>query len=257
MLEILGCAATAPTPAGPASSYLVESATGVILVDAGPGSLAAYAARHDLDRLRGIVVTHLHADHSLDLMAWAYRWTFPVVREPVPLLVPAGERERLEAFDALFGIPSLPTMNRPILQSWDLHEMPRDGASDHVIDGVTIRSFAALHAVPSAALRLTLPDGRVLAFSSDTGPCDGVVDAARDADVFVCEATYLEATPAELTGHGHLTGRLAGELAQRAGAAHLVLTHLSDPADGPAARADASESCTGRISLASPGLVIA
>ncbi|WP_425435689.1 MBL fold metallo-hydrolase [Mycetocola miduiensis] len=61
------------------------------MVDAGPGVLAELVARHDLADLRAIVVTHPHADHSLDLMALAYRWTFPVrlPRIPTPHLAPA------------------------------------------------------------------------------------------------------------------------------------------------------------------------
>ncbi|GLU50231.1 MBL fold metallo-hydrolase [Nocardiopsis ansamitocini] len=254
-LEILGSNATAPTKEGAASSYLVRSRTGVVLVDAGPGSLLAYCARHDLAELRAIVVTHLHADHSLDLMAWAYRWTFPEVLPRIPLFFPEGERGRLEAFDAVFAIPTLPTMNSPITQSWDLHELPRDGTTVHEIDGLRLRSFAAHHSVPSAALRFTSPSGRVLAFSSDTGYCAPVVEAARDADVFVCEATYLEADEQALRGHGHLTARLAGGLAAEAGSEHLVMSHFSSPTMWDEGVRHAREAFDGRISVAVPGSV--
>ncbi|MEE2040549.1 MBL fold metallo-hydrolase [Nocardiopsis sp. CT-R113] len=254
-LEILGSNATAPTREGPASSYLLRTETGVVLVDAGPGSLLAYCARHDLADLRGIVVTHMHADHSLDLMAWAYRWTFPEVLPRVPLFFPEGERERLAAFDAVFGIPTLPTMNSPIAQSWDLREMPRDGTTVHTVDGVAFRSYAAHHSVPSAALRFEAPGGRTVAFSSDTGYCEPVVEAARDADLFVCEATYLEADEQALHGHGHLTARLAGALAAEADARHLVLTHFASPALWDEGRAHAASGYSGKISVAVPGTV--
>jgi ribonuclease BN (tRNA processing enzyme) len=59
-----------------------------------------------------------------------------------------------------------------------------------------LTAFAAKHAVPSAALRFEdRSSGRVIAFSSDTADCEGVRAAARDADLFVCEATYLTASP--------------------------------------------------------------
>lgn len=256
MLDVLGCAATAPTRFGAASSYLVDTDDGMVLVDAGPGSLMAYAARYPLEALRGIVVTHLHADHSLDLMAWAYRWTFPRVLPRIPLFVPPGETARIAAFDALFGIPTLPTMRAPIAQAWDVRELVLDGEREERIAGTSLRAFAAHHAVPSAALRFTLPDGRALAFSSDTGYCAPVVEAARGADVFVCEATYLEAEASALEGHGHLTARMAGALAAEAGARHLVVSHLSDPEDGPQALTDAREAFGGGLSLATPGLRI-
>ncbi|MBR8743741.1 MBL fold metallo-hydrolase [Nocardiopsis sp. MG754419] len=254
-LEILGSNATAPTREGPASCYLLRTATGVLLVDAGPGSLLAYCARHDLADLRGIVVTHLHADHSLDLMAWAYRWTFPEKLAQIPLFHPEGETERLAAFDAVFGIPTLPTMHRPIGQSFRAVPMPRDGVTVHEVDGLSFRSFAAHHSVPSAALRFEAPDGRVVAFSSDTGYCAPVAEAAREADLFVCESTYLEADEQALHGHGHLTARMAGRLAAEADARHLVLTHFADPADWDAGREHATEHFTGPVSIAVPGSV--
>ncbi|MFD6099252.1 MBL fold metallo-hydrolase [Nocardiopsis flavescens] len=254
-LEILGSNATAPTREGPASCYLLHTRTGVVLVDAGPGSLLAYCSRYGLDRLRGIVVTHLHADHSLDLMAWAYRWTFPEVLPRVPLFVPAGETDRLAAFDAVFGIPTLAAMNRPIAQSFEVVEMPRDGRTVHEVDGAAFRSFAAHHSVPSAALRFEGPDGRTVAFSSDTGDCEPVAEAAREADLFVCEATYLEADEQALHGHGHLTARMAGALAARARARRLVLTHFADPADRDRGREHAGESFGGPVAVAVPGTV--
>ncbi|PWV55269.1 MBL fold metallo-hydrolase [Nocardiopsis sp. L17-MgMaSL7] len=252
-LEILGSNATAPTKEGPASCYLLHTETGLVLVDAGPGSLLAYCSRYELEQLRGIVVTHMHADHSLDLMAWAYRWTFPEVLPRVPLFLPEGEAERVAAFDAVFGIPTLPTMNQPITQSFDITAMPRDGRTVHEVDGVAFRSYAAHHSVPSAALRFESPDGRVVAFSSDTGYCAPVAEAAREADLFVCEATYLEADERSLHGHGHLTARMAGELAAEARARHLVLTHFASPADWDEGRRHAEGAFGGSVSVAVPG----
>jgi hypothetical protein len=95
--------------------------------------------------------------------------------------------------------------------------------------------------------------GRTVAFSSDTGYCAPVAEAARRADVFVCEATYLEADEQALHGHGHLTARLAGELAAQAEARHLVLTHFASPADWDQGREHAEEAFDGQVSIAVPG----
>jgi ribonuclease BN (tRNA processing enzyme) len=66
--------------------------------------------------------------------------------------------------------------------------------------------------------------GRVLAYSADTAACEALSRLAKNADLFLCEASYLdgEDNPPDL----HLTGRDAGEIAARAGVANLVLTHL-------------------------------
>ena len=66
--------------------------------------------------------------------------------------------------------------------------------------------------------------GRVLAYSADTAPCEALIRLAQDADLFLCEASYLDGddNPPDL----HLTGGEAGEVATKAGVGRLVLTHL-------------------------------
>ncbi|MPZ04537.1 MBL fold metallo-hydrolase, partial [Micrococcus luteus] len=66
---------------------------------------------------------------------------------------------------------------------------------------------------------------RVLTYSGDTDACEGLVEAARDADVFLCEAAFHEGRDDGIDGV-HLTGRRAGETAAQAGARKLLLTHL-------------------------------
>lgn len=232
-LHVLGSNATAPSEHGGASGYLVKLDDGVILVDSGPGTMLSFFQHgYTLKDLRAIVLTHLHADHSLDMMAWAFRWTFPVVLDPIPVFIPTGERSKLELYDQLFGIASLPTMAQPITGNFKVVEMPMDdGATEFDVAGVTLRTFKARHAVPSAALRFEHEDA-ILVFSSDTGDCDGLRAAAINATVFVCEATYLDPRPQAMDEHGHLTPALAGEIASAAGVKNLVVTHLEDPNNG-------------------------
>jgi len=89
---------------------------------------------------------------------------------------------------------------------------------------------------------VTLPDGRVihpdqvlgpsrqgacLVHVGDAGRTENLVDAARDADVLVVEATYLRADADMARRFGHLTAAQAARLAQDAGVHRLVLTHVS------------------------------
>lgn len=261
-LEILGCNATAPGPTGAASSYLLDGAPdadgrpgGKVLVDAGPGSLSAFTRSHALSELAAIVVTHLHADHCLDLMAWAYRWTFPDVLPRIPLFVPSEELERIGAFDALFGIPTLPTMRTPVQSAFDVHGMDLDSGDAVEVGGWSMTPWRVKHSVPSAALRFTR-SGRVVAFSSDTGPCPELTSAARDADLFVCESTYIEADESVIHGHGHLTATLAAEEAVAAGAGHLVLTHFARPEQAEEMGRLAREVFDGPVSVAREGLTL-
>jgi ribonuclease Z len=61
----------------------------------------------------------------------------------------------------------------------------------------------------------------------DTRLCDAAVELARDVDLLVAEATYLEAERDEARERGHMTARDAAELARAAGAKQLLLTHFS------------------------------
>ena len=94
-------------------------------------------------------------------------------------------------------------------------------------------------------------DGRTLAYSGDTGTCDALVETARDADMFLCEASFIEAkeNPPDL----HLTGAEAGRMAADAGVKRLVLTHVPPWYDPQIALAESKLTYDGDVELAEPG----
>lgn len=69
--------------------------------------------------------------------------------------------------------------------------------------------------------------GQSFAFIMDTRLCDGVHELAAGVDMLVIEATFVDADTHLATEFGHLTAGQAGEVAARAGARTLVLTHFS------------------------------
>ena len=245
---------TLSSEAGRSSSYLVRSQGRGLLVDAGPGTLRALDDHGGLRDIRGVAITHGHADHCLDLVAIAYARRFPApAPDPLPLWLPAETLPVIEALDGVFGVPTLEAMRRPIAQSFDIR--PLDLSAPEAVDiwdDLSLTPFPARHAVACAALRLDSPAGTV-AFSGDTGYAESVIAAAEAVDAFFCEATYLQATAAELEGHGHLTPRLAAQMAARARSRKLVLTHLSRTSDGQAAIAEASRHFTGPVIAAARG----
>jgi ribonuclease BN (tRNA processing enzyme) len=89
---------------------------------------------------------------------------------------------------------------------------------------LTIEPKLVYHPVDSFAMRITDPSGATLVYSGDTGVCDAVVDVARGADVFLCEASWTHG-PDRPPGV-HLSGAEAGQTARLAGVRELLLTHI-------------------------------
>ena len=75
------------------------------------------------------------------------------------------------------------------------------------------------------AFRIDSEDGSV-AYSGDTAPCDEMIELAREVDVLVHEAAFLDEIIDDRSMEGHSGPRGAGRVAQAAGAKKLVLTHL-------------------------------
>jgi ribonuclease BN (tRNA processing enzyme) len=258
-LRILGCRAGSPDQHSAASGYVVEVPGAKVLVDCGPGVISRMRADGiEPNSLSGVVITHIHADHCLDLMALAYALRFP---EPtntrIPLYLPASAVPMLDTLDDLYGIPTLEDLRQPIRQCFDIRPIGVDEYNTHIGPFELFTRFVS-HAVDSLALRFSL-DGKSIALSSDTGWCDQLIELAKGADVFACEATYLDADPEVMKSHGHLSAIQTGEAAVAAGVKTLVVTHTSKQADELPAL-DAATSTAGgavdQIVLAQPGLCV-
>jgi ribonuclease BN (tRNA processing enzyme) len=119
------------------------------------------------------------------------------------------------------------------------------------IGGFDFTFRSVKHYIPSYGM--TVEAGRRLAFSADAAPCGSLVDVARDANLFLCEAAIrgLDEDDPEPTLRGHLTAAEAGAIAQKAGAERLLLTHYrASKAHDPELLAGAATTFSGPVELA-------
>jgi ribonuclease BN (tRNA processing enzyme) len=213
-LTVLGCAGSFPGPDSACSAYLVEAGGFRLLLDFGPGSLSALQRYGSLYGIDAILLTHLHADHVLDACNYVVvrRYAPDGPYPALPVYGPAGTAERLAA---AYGLDEA-----PLDDVYSFHTLV---PGSFELGPLRISVERVNHPVETYGVRIE-HDGRVLAYSADTAPCDALVRIAQDADLFLCEASYLDGVenPPDL----HLTGRDAGEAATKANAARLVLTHL-------------------------------
>jgi ribonuclease BN (tRNA processing enzyme) len=220
-LTFLGTGTGVPSKHRASPACLLELPAARLLIDLGPGSLRQLArvslAVPDLD---GLLLTHLHPDHSADLAPLLFAGKYPPFMasgKTLHLAAGAGFRLFHEKLQALYG-------------SWiawppgrlQLHLRPTDRLWEQEFSGIRLASRPVAHTPDSLGFRLTLPSGKTLVFSGDTDYCTSLVELAARADWFICECSFPEGRKVE----GHLTPSWAGRIAREAGVGTLILTHF-------------------------------
>jgi ribonuclease BN (tRNA processing enzyme) len=248
-LTILGKSPSWPDRDGASTGYLVEVAGRTLLIDCGSGVFAKLRARRDYREIDAVIITHLHADHTLDLVPYAYALTVgPAPGSARPsLYAPPGARAAWRRLCSAWG------GDRLIEEAFELHEY--DPTAELDLDGVRVRFQPVPHYVATYALELRFgqPERRFV-FSADCGPNDELVRFAQDAELLLIEATlppdHLEEDDEP---PGHLTAAQAGTLARRARVARVVITHFSDQLDAEVVREEAQTAFGGPVELAAEG----
>lgn len=238
-VEILGpwLAAPATGSRGACSSYVVSGGGATVLLDCGPGSAMMLQERNLTQRLDAVVISHMDPDHVLGLVPLANLARSDALlsgrkrRRKLPLYVP-----REDGRDVLASLETVCTMasnrhadvgERGDSPFADIFEYGED--VEALLVEMHIRFRRTRHHRPCYSPRIS-DDRSVFVYSADTGYTPEMVEQARGADLFLCEATLLEVHPHWTEEHGHLTGELAGRIAAQAGVSRLVLTHLGpDP----------------------------
>ena len=212
-LRIVGSSPAWPNPGGACSGHLVE---GRLLLDCGPGVLAKLRERESWPTVGAIAITHLHLDHWGDLVPWVWGSLYgPGSALPRPrLLMPPGSVDQLRPLLGKLGT------ERMLERVFDVEEY--EPGTPIEVDGLRLTALPVIH-YELEAYGFRIDGERSLAYSGDTGPCLPLVELARDADLFLCEATLDD--PDEGGRRGHLTVDEARTAQEQAGAKRLLLTH--------------------------------
>lgn len=249
-LTILGCAGSIPGPDSPASGYLITAGDTRVLVDFGNGTLGALQRVADPFDVDAVLLSHLHPDHCADvagltvLRRYHPAPPYPTRQSRLPLFGPDDAPSRLAALYA----PSDAELSETDLS--DVFEFHKQPESPVRIGELEVQAVPVHHVCPAWGYRITAAD-RVLAYTGDTGPCDSLVELARDVDVLLSEASWPDSDDAP--DGVHLSGKQAGDVAARAGARRLLLTHVQPWTDEEHVLAEASACYDGPVELVAPG----
>jgi ribonuclease BN (tRNA processing enzyme) len=259
-LTVLGKSPAWQDADGACSGYLLEDGDLKVLLDCGNGVFGKLRRFVDYVDVDAVVVSHLHADHFIDLVPYSYALIHAPRQQPVP--VPPWPGTDCPACPRLIAPPGAAKTFRRVVGAWGdeqlieqafaLEEYSPNGGVE--IGGLRISFSPMPHFVDSHAISVTSANGGGrLAYGADSRPAPELVEFARDADLFLVEATLPR--PERSGVRGHLTAEEAGEHGRAAGARRLVLTHISDELDHDAARQRAEETFGGPVEVAREGAV--
>lgn len=247
-LTVLGASPACQNPGGACSGYLLEQDGTSVLIDCGSGVFGRLQQVLDPESLDAILITHTHADHTLDLVQFRYFLFFQRERGLSPrrpaLYLPPGGHERLLALSGLQD-PS-PTF---FSEQFAVTEYQQHA---HLTVGPLTIGFVPVRHIPHT-YAIDVQGSARFAFSADSGPCPELAQVARGSDLFLCEAANEETSEYPL----HLTPRQAGAVAQEAGVGQLLLTHRWYAYGQESAVAEAREAYGGPITLAREGMRLA
>jgi ribonuclease BN (tRNA processing enzyme) len=212
----------------------MKTKTNVLLFDSGAGTMRRLLEiGTEIFDISYLFYSHLHPDHTGELVPFLFANKYPNgQRRQIPLTIIAGKgfSTFYNGLKSVYGqwIELAPGLFRIV----ELNNTARDTRR---YDDFTVESMPVEHNEESIAYRINVSDGVSVVYSGDTGFSDNLVTLAGDADILICESAF----PDDQAVSGHLTPSLAGEIATRANARKLVLTHFYPECD----RTDIEKEC--------------
>lgn len=248
-ITLLGTGTGLPDRERAPSGLLVQIGKRQLLFDSGSGTLGRLAASGvEPTELDFIYYTHLHTDHTADLVPLLQSFDLARRERDLHLTAPS------DFWPFLDGQIALQPWVRPVRYEIVRHPAetsPYSSTLPEAVPGWTVSTARTHHSLNSLGYRLK-SEGKVMAYSGDAKDCAELVELVRDADVLILECSY----PDQLAHADHLCPAQAGQIATRAGARHLVLTHLYPVCDASEIEAQARRVFGGELTVAHDGLVL-
>ncbi len=247
-MTVLGSSCSIPRPGRACSSYLLQYGGTTVLADLGTGAFANLLAHGSLADLDAVVVSHMHADHFLDVIPMRYALKYGKVRTSgkVALYLPPDGANLLRRLTGAFHRESTDDFMGEVfdIRSYDPH-------ATLAIGDIAVRFARTHHYIETYAMRFEA-GGKSVTYSADTAPDDRVTELARETNLFICEATLSLAGESEIP-LGHSSARQAAQMAGAAAVERLLLTHYPATLDAAAMAADAREMFSGSLQVADDG----
>ncbi len=224
------------------SGYAVSHRDFFLLLDCG-GGVIRRTLEADLPILHvdAILFSHLHLDHVADLpeLLWALDGEGQQRADrPLRLFGPPGFGNFFASLSALYG-KWLERLPLPVL----IHEVEGERFT---LGPWQIQTLPLFHGMPANGYRLEA-EGKTLAYTGDTGPCEELLALARDADCLIIECSF----PDGHTMPTHLTAGEVGQLAAKAECKRVLLTHFYPECFAVDVAAQCRNFFSGEIELAS------
>lgn len=242
-LDVIGAGPAYTDHIGAAgAAYLVRHGDTALCLDLGQGAFPRLASTIEPSQLAAVLVSHLHPDHYIDLVALRHylRWEFTPPRR-VRVVAPRTLQTRLDALMAESGFTSA-ALDVVVLEPGVM-----------AFGSLTVEAARVTHTSDSYGFRLSSVDGAGagLVYSGDCGRAEDLDPLVRPGDALLVEVSFGPGPTKP--GAAHLDGPTVGRLAARTGAGRVLLTHLQMGFDRAATIESVRAAFDGPIELVAPG----